>query len=45
MCDVAGTSQKEVTIVLLDEPSNKLIDSYTYSVTPLGSVPRGTVLV
>ena len=42
MCDVAGTSQKEVTIVLLDEPSNKLIDSYTYSVTPLGSVPRGT---
>lgn len=42
MCDVAGTSQKEVTIVLLDDPSNKLIDSYTYSVTPLGSVPRGT---
>lgn len=42
MCDVAGTSQKEVTIVLLDDPSNKLIDAYSYSVTPLGSVPRGT---
>lgn len=41
VCDEPGTTTiKKVTITLLDEPSNKLFYSYTYSVTPFGSAPR-----
>ncbi|MDI9859148.1 T9SS type B sorting domain-containing protein [Flectobacillus roseus] len=41
LCDEPGTTtMKKVTITLLDVPSNKLFDSYTYSITPFGASPR-----